>query len=70
MALVWSAVLFITLSFGSLGSVAHGQTFCLLGCQHDLAACLDAADEDPIQEAICEDNYENCVNRCLGDLDG
>lgn len=44
---------------------AQAQTECLDGCQTALTACMNTA-RDPVQEAICQDNYWKCVEGCYG----
>lgn len=55
----------LLLSF--LASRAEAQTACLQDCQAALAACMQRSGQDPVMEGACQDQYDACVNHCLGD---
>lgn len=38
---------------------------CLDGCQRSLVECLQQSQGDPMQEAQCQDNYDDCAENCL-----
>lgn len=60
--ILMSLVLFIALAVVP-GSVVQAQVECLGSCEAQFEACI--GQKFPIPPA-CQDNYESCVNSCLG----
>lgn len=58
--------LLAALSLGFFASRAQAQSQCLQGCQQTLAECLQRSGQDPVMEGACQDQYDTCVNACLG----
>ena len=60
--ILMSIVLFIALSVVPT-SVVQAQVACLGACEEQFAACLQRSGRFSMR---CQDNYESCVNNCLG----
>jgi hypothetical protein len=63
-SILMSIVLLIALS-----SVTRAQVECLGQCEQTYATCVGNSGHIPILAAICQDNYEACVNACLGSVE-
>ena len=46
--------------------VTNAQVGCLGICEQNLAQCLRNQGSDPPSGGSCLENYENCVEDCLG----
>jgi hypothetical protein len=63
--ILMSIVLFIALSVVP-SSVVQAQVECLGQCEAAFAGCIGQSGHIPAP--ICQDNYESCVNACLGSV--
>jgi len=58
-------VLALAMCLAANGSTNLGQTACIDECQRRLEECLQQAQGNPIAEAICQHQYDDCVEDCL-----
>lgn len=55
----------LAVALTSLEGTALGQNGCLAECQQDYSLCLQESHGDAAAEALCQDNYDACVEECL-----
>jgi hypothetical protein len=62
---LWVLTLLVVFCLSGLGASVLAQPGCRDQCYVTLNQCLQAAMGDPMQEAVCEDNYDACAEACI-----
>lgn len=60
----WILMLFMALYLTSLGPNTLAES-CIQECQRVLTQCVNNAQGDPVMEAQCQDNFDDCVADCM-----
>lgn len=60
----WFSILFVVLFLIALETAASGDVGCSDRCQETLVGCLNGSGSDPVAEARCQDEYDDCGEGC------
>jgi hypothetical protein len=64
----WLMIVLVVLSLIFFETPASGQAECFDNCQSHLAGCLQTAHGDAAAETRCQDQYDECGDRCIGGI--